>query len=54
MYNIMITEKFENDIKYYKKKKKYKNIDKDIQTVIGKLALGDLVGTQIPRFKFER
>lgn len=54
MYNIMITEKFEKDMEYYRKKKKYKHIDFDVETVVAKLLTGNLIGDRIPRLKFKR
>lgn len=53
MYNIIVTEKFQKDIDYYKKKRKYKHIDLDVQNIVGKLVTGDLVGSKIPRIIFK-
>ena len=53
MYTIILTDKFQTDIEYYEKKKKFNHIDEDIGTVVKDLSKGILVGEEIPRFTFE-
>ena len=49
-YQIIITEHFKKDVKNYEKKK-YKDIVKDLDTVISKLQDGILIGDIIPNIK---
>ncbi len=53
MYTIVLTEKFKEDIEYYESKKKFKHIDEDIGSVVKDIAMGNLVGAEIPRITFE-
>lgn len=46
IYAVVPTPKFQNDVKNYKKK--FKNITKDLDDIIGKLAMGDLLGNKVP------
>ena len=46
-YQIELTDKFQNDIKYYIKKKKYTNILSDLQPIMEEIKNGNLVGTVI-------
>ncbi|KAF6565462.1 type II toxin-antitoxin system RelE/ParE family toxin [Paenibacillus sp. EKM202P] len=48
MYEIKVTDRFEKDIKYYKRKKKYTNIDDDLDEIISELENGNFVGDEIP------
>ena len=48
MYTIIPTSRFEKDIKYYIKKKKYSHIGADIKRITDELAQGHLVGKEIP------
>jgi mRNA-degrading endonuclease RelE of RelBE toxin-antitoxin system len=50
-YKVFVTKKFEDDIKYYKKKKHYNKIDDDINDVINELRHGNLVGDEIIELK---
>ncbi len=52
-YNVITTERFQNDVKYYAKKKKFKHILDDLDSVILKLEQGNLIGTSIPDLTFE-
>ena len=52
-YNILITPQFKNDIKYYKKKKKYFKIVDDVDTVIKELENGNFLGNEIPNLHLE-
>lgn len=47
-YVIIPTPKFENDIAYYEKKKKYKHIVDDITKIVQELEQGNLIGDIIP------
>lgn len=46
-YTVIPTPKFLQDIDYYEKKKKFKNITDDIDNVVKDLELGNLVGDDI-------
>ncbi len=52
-FEIISTEKFERDLKYYAGKKKYFHITKDVETVTEQLSQGNLVGDKIPNLKIE-
>ncbi|HIW35309.1 MAG TPA: type II toxin-antitoxin system RelE/ParE family toxin [Candidatus Paenibacillus intestinavium] len=51
MYNIIATEQFEKDIKYYKRKKKFSHIDDDIEIIIDELERGNFIGDEIRELK---
>lgn len=53
MYSVKITDKFESDVEYYFKKKKYIHIREDIKAVVDELEKGNLVGDEIPRIQVE-
>ncbi|MBE6743685.1 MAG: hypothetical protein E7569_05580 [Ruminococcaceae bacterium] len=46
-YAVVSTPKFEEDIKFYIKKRKYKHIDDDLNIVIEQLELGNFLGDSI-------
>lgn len=50
-YNIMVTEKFKKDFKYYVKKKNYYKLKDDMDTMVKELEEGNLVGNEIPGLK---
>lgn len=50
-YNIVVTPKFEADINYYKKKKKFTKIIDDIGEIIDDLSDGKMVGDEITDIK---
>lgn len=50
-YNIIVTPKFEADINYYKKKKKFTNIMDDIGKIIDDISNGKMVGDEITDIK---
>lgn len=52
-FEIISTEKFESDLKYYSGKKKYFHITKDVESVIEELEQGNFVGDKIPNLKIE-
>ncbi|WP_186323509.1 type II toxin-antitoxin system RelE/ParE family toxin [Paenibacillus xylanexedens] len=47
MFEIIATEQFEKDIKFYKRKKKFTNIDDDIDEIIEELEEGNLIGDEL-------
>jgi len=48
MYRIEFTKRFEQDVAYYRKKKKFYHIEDDITPVLEKLEQGELIGDEIP------
>lgn len=50
-YNIVVTPKFEDDVNYYKNKKKFTNILDDLDEIMEKLSEGELVGDEIADIK---
>lgn len=52
-FNIIVTDQFQKDVKYYVKKKKYTSIKNDIKAVTDLLENGDLVGDEIPNLKID-
>lgn len=52
-YEVIPTDNFQNDIKYYIKKKKYKKIFKDIESILSSLEMGDFTGDVIADLKIE-
>lgn len=44
---IILTRQFKDDIKFYKRKKKYLKIDADVKPVIKELAAGNFIGTKL-------
>ena len=53
MYTIIPTEKFIDDLEYYKKKKKFKHIYQDVDKVAKEIESGNLIGDVIPRFRIK-
>ncbi len=51
IYTVIPTERFEKDVKYYIKKKKFTHIGADIKAVTDELEKGNLIGTEIPGLK---
>ena len=51
MYTVIPTPRFEKDIKYYIKKKRYFHIGEDIRQITNELQQGHLIGTEIPGLK---
>ena len=51
MYTVIPTARFEKDIKYYIKKKRYFHIGEDIRQITNELQQGHLIGTEIPGLK---
>ncbi len=52
-FDVRQTAKFESDVVFYMKKKKYTHIIDDIETVKIELEQGNLVGDEIPNLKIE-
>jgi mRNA-degrading endonuclease RelE of RelBE toxin-antitoxin system len=48
VYNVIPTPRFDNDVEFYIKKRKYKHIRNDITPILEKLEKGELVGDEIP------
>ncbi|MCI3922473.1 type II toxin-antitoxin system RelE/ParE family toxin [Paenibacillus sp. TRM 82003] len=46
-YNVVPTDVFLSDIDYYKRKKKYKNIDDDVSDIVKELEKGNFLGDEI-------
>ena len=47
MKNVVSTPKFEEDVEFYKRKKKYRKIDDDLEPVLIELENGNLVGDRL-------
>lgn len=52
-FEIIPTEHFEADVRYYIKKKKYKHIIEDISKIVEELSKGNLIGDVIPGLVFD-
>lgn len=52
-FEIIPTERFEDDIRYYLKKKKFKTIMDDVTEVVDELEKGNLIGDAIPGLVFD-
>ena len=52
-FEITPTARFEKDINYYLKKKKFKNIMDDVDGIVQELEKGNLVGDTIPGLVFD-
>ncbi len=52
-FEVITTERFEKDVQYYLKKKKFKHILDDLDKVIIELEKGNLIGDSIPGLNFE-
>ena len=50
-YNIVVTHKFEEDINYYRKKKKFTNITDDLDGIMDRISRGELIGDPITDIK---
>jgi len=50
-YEVIITNQFEEDIKYYKRKKKFTHIEDDLDKIISELERGNLLGDEIKGLK---
>lgn len=52
-YEIVVTPRFEKDLEYYEKKRKFKHIEDDIEDEIQKIEEGTLVGEPIDDIHLE-
>lgn len=52
-YDVIPTKRFESDVQYYLKKKKFKHILDDVEEVVQELENGNLIGDAIPGLTFE-
>lgn len=52
-YDIILTEKFQDDLTYYVRKKKFKHVDDDIDGIISDLESGNLIGDEINDIKID-
>ena len=52
-FDVIPTPRFEEDVRYYLKKKKFKHILEDIEEVVLELEKGNLLGDSIPGLTFE-
>lgn len=52
-YSIITTPRFQEDIEYYIKKKKFTNIDDDLDSIISELEKGNLLGDAINGLKMD-
>lgn len=52
-FEVIPTPRFEDDVEYYLKKKKFKHILEDVEEVIEELENGNLIGDSIPGLTFD-
>ena len=52
-FEVIPTKKFEEDVRYYLKKKKFKHILDDVEEVVKKLEKGELIGDAVPGLSFD-
>jgi mRNA-degrading endonuclease RelE of RelBE toxin-antitoxin system len=52
-YSIIPTKRFQEDIEYYIRKKKFTNIDDDLEPIISSLEKGELLGEVINGLKIK-
>lgn len=50
-YQVIPTEKFDKDIEFYYKKRKYRKIEQDITPILEMLERGELVGEELADLK---
>lgn len=53
-YNIMVTERFKKDLKYYVKKKNYYKLKDDMNDMVKELEEGNLIGDEISGLKLKQ
>lgn len=54
MYEVIPTERFASDVKYYIKKKGYRKIGADIKEITDELEKGNFLGNEIPKLSIEK
>lgn len=52
-FEIITTKRFEDDLRYYLKKKKFKHILEDVDDIVKELEKGNLLGDAIPGLVFD-
>lgn len=52
-FEIISTKQFEDDLRYYLKKKKFKHILEDVDDIVKELEKGNLLGDAIPGLVFD-
>ena len=52
-FEVIPTRRFEDDVEYYLKKKKFKHILEDVEEIIEELENGNLIGDSIPGLTFD-
>ena len=52
-FEIIQTKQFEDDLRYYLKKKKFKHILEDVDDIVKELEKGNLLGDAIPGLVFD-
>ena len=52
-FEIIPTKQFEDDLRYYLKKKKFKHILEDVDDIVKELEKGNLLGDAIPGLVFD-
>ena len=53
LFEIIPTKQFEDDLRYYLKKKKFKHILEDVDDIVKELEKGNLLGDAIPGLVFD-
>ena len=53
LFEIIQTKQFEDDLRYYLKKKKFKHILEDVDDIVKELEKGNLLGDAIPGLVFD-
>ncbi|MDD5935548.1 MAG: hypothetical protein PUC65_08335 [Clostridiales bacterium] len=52
-YVVIPTPRFESDVDFYERKRKYRNITEDIKSIVEDLEKGNLIGNPIPELTIE-
>lgn len=52
-FNVIPTDRFNSDVEYYLRKKKYTHINEDVKRITDELEKGNLVGDEIPNIQVE-
>ncbi len=54
MYEVIFTEQFRSDIRFYVKKRHFRHIEEDIRPVLEELQRGNLLGDEIPNMNVNK
>ena len=54
MYEVIFTEQFKSDIRFYVKKRHFQYIEEDIRPVLAELQKGNLLGDEIPNMNVNK